>query len=72
MMATGTESREGRPWTMTRTEALDYCRNVLGWKNAYLPGTKQEDEGFVDSQTVYERKPENLFDTPQEFYFTLA
>jgi len=71
-MAVVTESRGGRPWTMTRPEALNYCRNVLGWKNAYLPGMKQEDEGFVDSQTVYERKPENLFDTPQEFYFTLA
>jgi hypothetical protein len=57
---------------MTRTEALEYCRNVLGWESAYLPGTKQEDEGFVDSQTVYERRPENLFDTPREFYFMLA
>jgi len=57
---------------MTRTEALEYCRSVLGWGNAYLPGAKQEDEGWLNSQTVYEQKPENLFDTPREFYFTLA
>jgi len=48
--------------------ALAYCRDVLGWKCAYVPPVSSQESLWLDTSKVYERKPEDFWDTPATFH----
>lgn len=51
----------------TVEEALIYCREVLGWKNACLPSAAEREMCLLDADAIYETKPENMWDTPRAY-----
>lgn len=57
---------------MTQTgaeKALEYCHNILGWNDAYIPSKKEIENLWMESDTVYKYKPKDFWDTPDVFYF---
>jgi hypothetical protein len=57
---------------IAREEALHYCKNVLGWKHACIPSKVIRDKfGLYNENAVYEYEPQDFFDTPRTFQFTL-
>ena len=59
----------GVPENMTGGEALEYCRNVLGWKSACIPDGRTLEELQLERKTVYRWNPRDFFDTPDMFFF---
>ena len=51
--------------------ALAHCRDALGWRDAYIPSVAAlRDVEWLSPGTVYRYRPADIFDTPDEFYFT--
>jgi hypothetical protein len=55
--------------TMSRSEALTHCIEVLGWKNAFIPKKRVREDMYLDEDTVYEYAPTGCFDTPRTFFY---
>jgi len=51
-------------------QALEYCLETLGWKEAYIPSViALRDVPYLQPGVVYRSRPIDIFDTPEEFYF---
>jgi hypothetical protein len=59
------------PHSPEAEHAMKYCREQLGWKDAYIPSViALRDVPYLQPGIVYRSRPIDIFDTPEEFYFT--
>jgi len=58
---------------LSHQEALKYCIDVLGWKDASIPSNAvREKLGLYNENVVYEHEPQDFFDTPRTFQFAVV
>jgi hypothetical protein len=57
------------PELMSDSEALEYCRSVLGWPHACIPSREIREKFGLNDQTVHEYEPRDFWDTPKRFYY---